>query len=322
MEDWKLIGIIIASLGVIAGVYFAGMATSGNTSGMAVDSSIIVTIAEVVFGIIGFVVVVAGLIYGSKSLFDANSFQYASIFAMYLPVAYVMVGIISDIVAQEYKASSSSVTAIAAIIVNKLVSMIVVYLGGTTQKIQEATAVSGDITTLYTRVYQGCTVPGFEGMESIVAPQSIVIIVSLFMFFALEIGINHSGQSLSGLVWLSITALVIQLAFINTNGCLRNEYYWNGSVLLSIVIALLVGGSVGAAGWMINRTMFPVTPGSNSAGGSGGGLGSTGPVVGPPSGSVLPPVGGSTGGSSSSDDNQFVCEAYKNGELITSTIAE
>jgi hypothetical protein len=297
------------------------MATSGNTSGITPDSSMIVTIAEVVFGVIGFVVVVAGLIYGSKSLFDANSFQYASIFAMYLPVAYVMVGIISDIVAQEYKASASSVTAIAAIIVNKLVSMLVVYLGGTTQKIQEATAVSGDITTLYTRVYQGCTVPGFEGMESIVAPQSIVIIISLFMFFALEIGINHAGQSLSGLIWLSITALVIQLAFINTNGCLRNEYYWNGSVLLSILIALLVGGSVGAAGWMINRAMFPVTPGSKSAGGSGGGLGSTGPVLGP-SGSVLPPVGDPTTGSSSSDDSQFVCEAYKNGELITSTIAE
>ena len=313
--EWKTLILPVIALVIIAGVYYAGVATSGNIG----SASTAITAVEVAFGVIGFVVVVGGMVYASKTLGGPNSFQYASIFAMYLPVTYVLVGIISDIVSQEYKASASSVTAIVAITLNKLISILFVYFGSTTQKLQEEISNSGDITTLYTRVYQGCTVPGFENMESIVAPQSLVIIVSLFMFFALEIGVNHPGQSLSGIVWIAITAFVIQLAFIHTNGCLTGEYYWNGSLVVAIAMSLLIGGLAGGLGWSANRFMFPDAPGSAAAGGRGGGLGSTGPVVGPPS-SILPQVGGPTNGSS--DNDQFVCEAYKNGELITSTIAE
>ena len=313
--DWRYFVLPAVAAVIIAGVYYAGVATYGNIS----SASTAVTAVEVAVGIIGFIVVAGGLIYASKSLFSDNSFQYASIFAMYLPVTYVLVGIISDIVSQEYKASASSVTAIGAVVLNKLISMLIVWLGGTTNKIQEEISHAGDISTLYTRVYQGCTVPGFEGLESIVAPQSLVIIASLFVFFALEIGVAHPGQSLSGITWIAITAFVIQLAFIHTNGCLTGEYYWTGSLLTAIVASLLIGGLAGGLGWTANHFMFPAAPGSAAAGGHGGGLGSSGPVIGP-SGSVLPQVGGPTSGSS--DDNQFVCEAYKNGELITSTIAE
>jgi hypothetical protein len=315
--EWKTLILPVVAVLIIAGVYYAGVATSGNIS----SASTAITAVEVAFGIVGFIVVIGGLIYGSKELGGPNSFQYASIFAMYLPVTYVLIGIISDIVSQEYKASASSVTAIGAVVLNKLISMLFAYFGSTTQKIQEEISNNGDIKTLYTRVYQGCTVPGFENMESIVAPQSLVIIVSLFMFFALEIGVNHPGQSLSGIVWIAITAFIIQLAFINTNGCLTGEYYWNGSLVVAIVMSLLIGGLAGGLGWTANHFMFPTAPGSAASGGHGGGLGSSGPAVGP-SGSILPQVGGPTNGSSGSDNDQFVCEAYKNGELITSTIAE
>lgn len=307
--DWKYYALPTAGIAIIPVIYFAVVAATGNTS----PTSAISTYAEVLFALIGFIVVGLGLIYTSKTVFGPGSFQYAGIFAMYLPVTYVMVGIISDIVAQQYKASASSVTAIMAVIVNKLVSMLFIYLGFTTQKIQELTSQDGDITTLYKRIYQGCTVPGFEGMESILAPQSLVVIFSLFAFFALEISLNHPGQSLSGLVWIAVAALIIQLAFIHTNGCLSGEYYWNNSIVVPIFFSVLIGGSVGVAGWWANHFLFPTPPGSAAAGGSGGDL----------LRSVLPPVGGPTGGSSGgSDDNQFVCEAYKNGELITSTIAE
>lgn len=288
----------IVAVGIVIAVYYSGVATSGNIAA----SSTAVSAVEIVFGIIGALTVAAGLIYASRGI---GGFQYASIFAMYLPVTYVLVGILVDIVAQQYRVSAASLTAIIAVIFNKVASSIVTnYMGGTTQKIQELIAQNGDMSTLYTRVYQGCTVPGFENLESILAPQSLVIIFTLFFFFLIDILASGSGQSVAGLGGITAAAVVVQLAFIHTNGCLTGSYYWMNSIVTPIILSILIGGVVGGLGWTANHFISgsnTVTEGFTS---------------------VLPKVGSSTSGSSGSDDNQFVCEAYKNGELVTSTITE
>jgi hypothetical protein len=253
-------------------------------------------------------------------------FQYASIFAMFLPVAYVLVGILADVIAQQFKESISSVAAIVGVLVNKLISMgLVKFLGSTTQKLQENISYDGNISTLYTRVYRGCTVPGFEDLESIVAPQSFVIIFSLFFYFLTTILVSNPGQSVSGLVGLTAVALLIQGLFISTNGCWKSEYYTVSGyyMILPVIFSAVIGSIVGLSFGFATPAILSSLP--NNGGSSNKNLlGSTGPVTAPSSDSALPPVGGSTGGSSggTSDDNQFVCEAYKNGELITSTIAE
>jgi hypothetical protein len=267
---------------------------------------------------------------GSMST-TSPGFQYASIFAMYLPVTYVMVGFLVDIVSQQFKQSTASLAAITGVLLNFGLNSIVGKLGLTTQKIQEAISYNGDISTLYTRVYRGCTVPGFENLESILAPQSFVVIFSLYFFFLIDILLNNPGQSVAGLSGLAAVALLVQGLLIAQNGCWKAEYYWKSfymtvPVLLSAVFGVLAAVIVGFSTQAIRKTL----PGSstdkniNPTGSSSGGFGSSGPVTGPTGDSALPPVGGSTGGSSGSgsDDNQFVCEAYKNGELITSTIAE
>jgi len=301
--DWKYYVLPLVAVVIIGGAYYGGVFTGGNIA----SSSVAVTALEVGFGIVGAIAVGAGLIY---ALNDGSggypAFQYANIFAMYLPVTYVLVGILVDIISQKYSASAASVTAIAAVTVNKLMSMLVIYFtGGTTQKIQEAISNDGTLNTLYKRVYEGCTVPGFENLESILAPQSLVIIFSLFTFFALEIGINDRGQSLSGLIWMTITAVIIQVFYIKSNYCLTPEFYWKNTLIVPFVFSLLIGGIVGGLGWTANYFIFNKAPIE----------GFTSPI--------LPKVGDSTSGKSGTDDDsQFVCEAYKNGELVTSTIAE
>jgi len=257
-------------------------------------------------------------------------FQYASIFAMYLPVTYVMVGFLVDIVTQQFKQSTASLAAITGVLLNFIVNLVAGKAGLTTQKLQEAISYNGDISTLYTRVYRGCTVPGFENLESILAPQSFVVIFSLYFFFLIDILLNNPGQSVAGLSGLAAVALLVQGFLVSVNGCWKAEYYW---MSFYMIVPVLISAAIGLLGAVIvgfsTQAIRKALPGAstdkniNPTGSSSGGFGSSGPVTAPTGDSALPPVGGSTGGSSgSSDDNQFVCEAYKNGELITSTIAE
>jgi hypothetical protein len=249
-------------------------------------------------------------------------FQYASIFAMYLPVTYVMVGFLTDIVTQQFRVSLASLAAIIGVLLNFIVNLVASKFGLTTQKLQEEISYNGDIATLYTRVYRGCTVPGFENLESILAPQSFVVIFSLYFFFLTDILLNKPGQSIAGLSGLAAVALLVQGFLVSVNGCWKAEYYWMSlymivPVVISAAIGAFAGGLLASQSSKIESAIYPNTP-------TGGTQKLTGPVTEHPSDSALPPVGGPMGGSSggTSDDNQFVCEAYKNGELITSTIAE
>ena len=266
---------------------------------------------------------------GSQST-TSPRFQYASILAMYLPVTYVMTGFLVDIVSQQFKESGAGLSAILGVCLNKWASMILASSGGTTQKLQEAISYNGDISRLYTTVYRGCTVPGFEDLESILSPQSFVVIFSIFFFFLIDILTNYPGQSVAGLSGLLAVALIVQMWLLSENSCWKAEYYWKSFYMLIPIILSAVFGLLGAVivGFSVQAIRKALPSAStdkniNPASKPGGGFGSTGPVTAPTTDSALPSVGGPTGGSSgSSDDNQFVCEAYKNGELITSTIAE
>jgi hypothetical protein len=302
--------LLLGVVGAAFGIAYAVVGPGGKT--FAIGSYII-----------GGVLLSAAIIYYTKDS-QFPSFQYAGIFAMYLPTSYVLVGILSDIVSQRFNASISSIAAIVAVLLNTGLSGIATnYLGMTTEKIQRTIAENGDITSLYRRIYEGCTVPGFENAESIFAPQSFVIIWTLFFYFLTLIG--KSGQSLAGLAGLTGAALLVQIMFLNSNNCLKNEYFAFNTVAMPFIASIAIGGVIGGLfGGITPQILAAAYPNDNTKQGSL--FGGSGPALGPSSSygstgsSVLPQVGEPTSGSS--DDNQFVCEAYKNGELITSTIAE
>jgi len=339
--------LFLGVVGAAFGLAYAVVGPGGQTAAMG---------SYIICGVL----LSAAVIYYTKDS-QFPSFQYAGIFAMYLPTSYVLVGILSDIVSQRFNESISSIAAIVAILLNAGLSGLATnYFGMTTEKIQRTIAENGDITSLYRRVYEGCTVPGFENVESIFAPQSFVIIWTLFFYFLTMIKTTNTGQSVAGLGGLTGAALLVQIMFLSTNKCLKNEYFAFNTIAMpfiaSAVIGLLVGGLFGG----LTPNILAAVAGPGAPGAPVGTVATfcpagqvrVGNICCPPGqvndrgvcalacptgstavngvcqvpssldsyGSVLPNVGGPTTGSS--DDNQFVCEAYKNGELVTSTIAE
>ena len=252
--------------------------------------------------------------------------QYFGIFGLYLPVTYILAGALADAISQQWSVSGASLSALLGAILNFIGHRLADYAGSTTSKMQSS-ILSGNAANL-SGIYSGCTVPGFEGFESMLAPQSLVIIFSMTTFFFIDIKQNQPGQSISGLIGLTVIATLVQIYVLMSNACWTPDFYasWIPNILMlgPILFAGLFGVAGAGFGYLINNAIKkalpvavpPSTVKATQADGpvstSSGGFGST-----------LPPVGGSGGGGAgTSDDNQFVCEAYKNGELVTSTITE
>jgi hypothetical protein len=263
----------------------------------------------------------------TSTLMNSTLVQYFGIFGLYLPVTYILAGALADIVSQQWRVSGASLSALIAVVLNFIGHRIADYMGSTSSKMQSG-ILSGNAGNL-SGIYSGCTVPGFEGFESMLAPQSLVIIFAMTTFFFIDIKQNYSGQSISGLIGLTVVATLLQIFVLMTNVCWTPDFYasWIPNKTLMLIPILFAGvfGVAGAGlGYLINNVIkkalpvaaVPTTVKTTQADGpvatSGSGFGS-----------ALPPVGGSDGGGSgSSSDDQFVCEAYKNGELVTSTITE
>lgn len=262
--------------------------------------------------------------------------QYIALFGLYLPVTYILAGILADVIAQSYKETSASLAAIFGMLVNKLVSRISDRAIGF-KTVQQQRGILNGMAVQLQMVSSGCTVPGLEGLESIVAPQSLVIIFAMIIYYWIDISKNGTGQSIGTLVGTGAILVIIQLGVLYTNACWTGDFYISNYPLQRFMIfpilTALLCGTVGAGiAYGINPLISnAVNNHSNNTNkltfsGSGSKTGSTvhaGSVG--SSDSALPHLGGSVGGeagASSSDDDQFVCDAYKNGELISSTITE
>ena len=157
-----------------------------------------------------------------------------------------------------------------------------------------------------------CSVPGLGGLaNSGRGPGSIVLVTTIMFHYLVTIWSNGGGtQSITP----SLTLLTLWGVHSWTviNNCARFS-------LLDIAISILIGLLFGVFSWATTKYGLNKggSPGSGTAGGllgapKGGGLGSTGPTTPPDVGTCSAP----------NDQDQFVCEAYKNGELITTTIVE
>lgn len=165
-----------------------------------------------------------------------------------------------------------------------------------------------------------CDVPGFGALgNNGKGPGSIVLVTTIMFHYLVTIWSNGGGTQ-------SITPLITLLAiwsvhtYVIFNKCIvsiannTKKYGW-----LDIGISILIGLLFGVFSWATTKYGLNKggSPGSGTAGGllgapKGGGLGSSGPTTSPDVGTCSAP----------NDQDQFVCEAYKNGELITTTIVE
>jgi hypothetical protein len=264
----------------------------------------------------------------------------------YFPVALLSFGVIADIISQTFKFSIGTLVGVIAMIANGLVGMGVPKGTPTTivqaatqavstvaaapaavaQAVSEAVPPPADIwdtaksipTKLLTPAMlrgetpftgggsEFCSFPGLERFDNKWAPQNILVVTAVMFYYM--IGEWESGNA-DRTVAPGLTLLVTVLAQIGTmysSGCL--DPIWSPAVAI-------VGGAVfGITGYHITKaisgssTPFIANQTTKTAGGFSGVEDATKPADGSKC-------------SQANDDDQFVCDLYKNGELVTTTVS-
>jgi hypothetical protein len=218
---------------------------------------------------------------------------------LYLPTSLVLFGFLADAIQQDFRYSIASLIGILSVFVNSLLGRLLKLVVNAPASVFEVGA--------------GCTVPGFEAFESVFAAQGIVLPASIFTYFFIDFGLNRSASQNIGVAATFIGFLLLQLIVMGFSGCLT-RYYWNNS-FATIMMSLLFGGITGSIGWGVVKAVSPgrlPTANNNSS--------TPTPAHRYP---LSPEKASSSVGTCSApnDDDQLVCEAYKNGELVTTSIS-
>ena len=162
-----------------------------------------------------------------------------------------------------------------------------------------------------------CDVPGFTWLSNSLAPISVIITQTIIWCHLIE---SWDNSNSSNTIVLGVTALItfiFQATSLISNDCLATNYrYGNSSVGISLFVSILAA----AVSYYGIKRMEGFT--SDQSVQKSGVFSNTPPEAPPkPDGSVKIKVGSSSEKNLPvNDDDQFVCEAYKDGELVTSTI--
>jgi hypothetical protein len=296
----------------------------------------------------------------TKTSTPGTSSDVIQLFISYVPINLTLFGALLDIYNSQYHYSVASITSICGVLINGFLGGTVVngvvsgsnYIGQSALKLTKSTTTSleqgvGDAyKAVQTTAESGeqnnpfgeapttggafspnpfdekwCTLPGFEKLENGIAPQSIIMSMTFLMYLFFElVGTGHVEQSI-GIGITTLVVLIVQSAQLIMSGCLEQYVYgkyW--SILIAVLMsAAFAGSSFGIQMRIWNGDVLP-SP-FNTSGGVGAKTGLT--SVKNPYGGTPVAVGAPSAHSLPVDDqDQFVCEAYRDGELVTSTIVE
>jgi hypothetical protein len=269
----------------------------------------------------------------------------------YLPNAIFAYGFIADIVNQRYHYSIASITSLIGMVINKYIGgPLVSSVGTSISNWRSSRAAPGraapppppggpagvppEVNPFAgmggkRRVQRGgalpCDVPGFEWLSSDIAPQSIVMSMTVLWYILIESWDTGQGSQTIALGVTTAIVFFLQCGVLRAGDCRFGVW--------SFVIALIMGITFAGTSYGIQK-LLPQSTNSSAGPNATYGPGNT---IGCPNGQVFNKIKkkcmytneqviqvGDQGGQSEpvNDDDQFVCEAYRDGELITSTIVE
>ena len=243
----------------------------------------------------------------------ASTFFFA--IASFIPFGLLMFGFISDIMNQEFRSSFISLVAIGGIIFWRVVGG---FISGSMQL--DLTPI-GDTGTFSQTGW--CTLPGMEGLENPFIPMTFISSGTIIFFYLLESMRRSMGQNTSLFVGLFGT-LAAQVIAFGLGGCNTKYYPIFGSISVNILAASIFGlllaiishFSIGSRPDL--QAFQGFSPTSSPNGPMAPGYSSRGPVA---PGSRGPPPSSATCSAEPGDDNTFVAELYKNGQLVTDKLA-
>jgi hypothetical protein len=177
-----------------------------------------------------------------------------------------------------------------------------------------------------------CSLPGFEWLENKTAPQGIIMSMTVLWYILIEMWDTGQGSQSIALGVTTAIVFLLQWAVLHKNKCLDSYTFGTWSAIIALVMAITFAGS----SYGIQKLIYTASGSTNTpSSGQSSSTPASGKVV-CPKGSVLNPEGECVvplgpGGSEKNtnnqsqpvdDNDQFVCEAYKDGELVTSTIVD
>jgi hypothetical protein len=188
-----------------------------------------------------------------------------------------------------------------------------------------------------------CSLPGFEWLENKIAPQGIVMSMTVLWYLMIELWDTGAGPQSAALGVTAAITFGLQWFVLHTNNCLTSYKYGTYSAIIALIMGITFAGTSYGIQKQISKYRgtssvppvpsgtpgtFVCPPGTTQAASGEGCV----PILGPGGGIAPSGLGSSTetinvGGSNEKtqavdDNDQFVCEAYKDGELVTSTIVE
>ena len=189
-----------------------------------------------------------------------------------------------------------------------------------------------------------CTLPGFEWLENKIAPQGIVMSMTVLWYLMIELWDTGAGPQSMALGITTAITFGVQWLVLHRNSCLTSYKYGTYSAIIALIMGITFAGSSYGIQKELSKYRgtssvppipsgtpgtFVCPPGTVASPSGDACINKLGPGGTPSSGlgsantqSIIN-VGGSNEKSQAVDDqDQFVCEAYKDGELVTSTIVE
>lgn len=310
LNAWIIVGLAVATAAVLGTTGFLGLKAYQFLSGLGVPQS------------------------GTKLIY-------------YIPVALLAFGAIADIISQTFKFSIGSLVGIVAMIANGLVGM-GLPKGTVAEVVQSATQAAetvadtvtdgsfripavGEVASWLPDVPYAappppplprtggdaisnaalCSFPGLEKFDNKWAPQNILVTTAIMFYYMIgEWESGNANRTVAPGVALLATVLG-QIGVRYSAGCL--DPIWSPAVSIVAGAAFGIGGYhivkavSGSSTPFIQNQTDKTTPGGFSS------------VEGPPPTDATKPADGSKCAEASGDD--FVCDLYKNGELITSTVS-
>jgi hypothetical protein len=250
--------------------------------------------------------------FGTANLSGLSAWSdYLSFFSNFLPFALLTYGFAGDIINQEWRLSIPSWTVLIFVMIIGLGTQ---WFAGS----QEGINLSAQDTS--GRVW--CTIPGLEGFESPFFPTAFIVTSSIMFYYMYWF--PRSGKSDKDrwtIIGWFLAIFALQVGTFIGGEC-HVAYVGQYPIAVYILLSFFVIGPIIAGiayGSVANdNTKNPFAIPMGSPGGATGGPAQEKPPATLQSGSVY---GGHSEAIQGGDDNTFVAELYKNGQLVTDSIA-
>lgn len=286
------------------GVFDEGSATEKWLAGIGIALLSVIGIAVLAY------IVKSGYIGSAISPIGGLLFSIAN----YIPFGLMIFGLVADLFSQELRYSITTILAIGSIFINWSLGKV---LAG---RYNVPSGMTGGGVFDDLRDKGWCTLPGLEMFESKFTPMSILVTSAIMTYYIVFAWISRSpSENISITVGLPLL-WIAQIAVFGISGC--SSYYVpmsGGGTLANILWSMAFGMTFGSTAFGIVYKYFPQYAPFAHTQGTGPGAG--GFQAKNPIGSGSSPVtGGACSAVQGGEEDAMVCEAYRNGQLVTESL--